>query len=176
MKDEILSRRFPKILAEEVLASLRGLDALNPDLVIEYLRRFRSNRAKTIAQWGILNIGSVVSGLEFIPIRYLQSIDRLDVAFEKLHRYRGGGAADYLAVAVVSEAQRQRARRSRKALQMDAEILRFLQRKDYANSDNKKAIVADAKSHFERSESTIRRIARNFGLVRKGKKSTVTSR
>jgi len=167
-------RRFPKILADDVELALGQLSDLKHDEVMELLGRYRSNRAKSIASWGVRNAGKPVKDLASVPVEYASRIKHLDEAFQKLHNYRSGGAADYVADDVVREVFRQNAKRPRKPVNDYQRIGDFLHRRNYTTSLNKKAIVADAAAHFGVSESTIRRAIGNLGIAGRGKKSTVT--
>lgn len=167
-------RRIPKVLADAFDLALWGLDDLDRDTTMELLGRYRRNRAKCIATWGVFETGKSVEDLEPVPTGYFLRIKQLDEAFQKLHQYRDGGAEDYVADDVVREVFRENAKRPRKPVNDYQRIGDFLQRRSYITSLNKKAIVADATAHFGVSESTIRRAIMSLGIAGRGKKSTVT--
>jgi len=164
--------RFPRVLWQELDAALSATDSLGLEQTKELLARYRRNRLKYIATWGVTNIGAKVEGLESIPLEHLRKIERLDEAFQKLHKYRQGGAGDYIAVDVERVINRLRAQQPRSHKTGYEEIGRYLHRRGYMASDNKKALVADAASYCQVSESTVRRAIRALGLT--GKKSAAT--
>jgi hypothetical protein len=170
----INSRRYPKVLADAADSALSQLSDLNHDAVMELLARYRRNRAKCIATWGVLETGKSVEDIEPVPTEYFLRIKQLDEAFQKLHHYRNGGVGDYVADDVVREISRQNAKRPRKPVNDYQRIGDFLHRRNYIASLNKKAIVAEAMTHLGVSESTIRRAIRILGIAGRGKKSTVT--
>jgi len=166
-------RRFPKVLADELSAALFAVSDLGHEAFMELLARYRRNRAKRIAVWGLLNNGAPVDGLEFIPLEQIRNIERLDEAFQKLHNYSDGGAGDYVAADVEKVINSFRAQGPRKRSHDYGEICMWLSRREYRSSDNKKALVAEAADFFSTSESTIFRALREGGLVR-AKRSTAT--
>lgn len=159
--------RIPRVLADELRLALGILDDLDRDLTMELLARFRRNRMRCIAAWGINSGPSPVQGLEPIPIERLADIERLDRAFRNLIAFKNGGAEDYVAVDVEKEINRARARQSRKRITPYQEIGMYLRRRGYAESANKKALVIDAMGHFQVSKSTVYRAIRDLGLVGK---------
>lgn len=172
MTSHITKRRLPKVLADELDKALFGLDKLGNEQVTNLLATFRRNRAKRISAWGILNIGSPTDGLEPFPLEHYPAIELLDEAFRKLHHFRNGGAGDYVAADVEREINRSRASGPRIRSSSYEDIARYLKQREYETSDNKKALVMDAISHFNTSESTVRKALRSQGLSRR--KSTVT--
>lgn len=104
-------RRFPKALADDVLAALgacRNL-GLEGDRLEYYLTIFREKEqglttAQRIAIWGVNSPSSrkshdYIKHYPFHPEIRIALRD-LDRAFEKLHHYRNGGANAYLAQGV----------------------------------------------------------------------------
>lgn len=168
------SRRFPRVLADAVDIALCAVSDFDRKTTMELLGRYRRNRAKYIATWGVLEPGKPVENLELVPTEYFLLIKQLDEAFQKLHHYRNGGAGDYVADDVVREISRQNAKRPRKPVNDYQRIGDFLHRRNYISSLNKKAIVAEAMTHLGVSESTIRRAIRSLGIAGRNKKSTVT--
>jgi len=158
--------RFPKILADELDVALANTHELGPDKTMELLSKYRRNRAKRIATWGILDIGAPVDDLEPIPQEYAWQIEQLDQAFQKMHRYRSGGAGDYVAADVEREINRRRATQTRIRSTNHDEIGDYLRRRGYSASSNKKSLVVDAMEHFGVSESVVRRAIRYSGLGR----------
>ena len=175
MTSDNTKRRLPKVLSDELNEALMAVEKLGDESAMDLLERFRRNRAKYISTWGVNNIGNAVSDLEEIPIEHFHAIVNLDKAFTKLHRYRNGGAGDYVAAEVNSEINRLRARKPRNRLNSDEDIAQYLKQRGYETSDNLKELVMDATSHFDTSESTVRRAISSQGLTkRKKRKSTVT--
>ena len=172
MTSNITKRRFPKVLADELKEALFVVDKLGNELAMELLAAFRRNRLKRIAAWGASSIGNPADGLEPFPLEYFQAFERLDGAFRKLHHFRNGGAGDYVAADVDRVINRQRASQPRIRSNNHEDIARYLKQREYETSDNKKALVMDASSHFDTSESTVRKALRSQGLSRR--KSTVT--
>ncbi len=165
--------RLPKVLADELFAALSVTDALGQEERKELLARYRRNRVRCIAVWGVTNTGARVDGLEPIPSEHLLKIERLDDAFQKFHAYRNGGAEDYVAADVERSINRLRAAQPRSRITNYEEIGEYLRRRGYVTSDNKKSLVTDAATHFGVSESTIQRAMKARGLTGM-KRSTVT--
>lgn len=175
MKYAMEKRRFPKVLADELERALSAVSELGPDLALNLLAKYRNNRSKSIAAWGLFNIGAPVHGLESIPPEHLLKIQRLDDAYAKLHHYRNGGAVDYVASAVVREIAKARAslprRRSRK---IDClAVADYLRSRGYSENANQKGLILEAMEHFKISERTVRDVAASSGLT-KVRKSTAT--
>lgn len=154
-------RRFPKALAGELSFALSTVRDLGSEQTMELLARFRRNRVKYIATWGLFNTGAPVENLESILPEHHWKLEKLDEAFQKLHHYKNGGAEDYAAIDVERMINSQRAKQPRKRANDYRAIYAYLQSRGYESSVNKKALVADAESHFEVSESTIRRAIRD---------------
>jgi DNA polymerase/3'-5' exonuclease PolX len=168
-----IHRRIPKVLSDELEAALLAVEDLGHETFMELLARFRRGRTRCIAAWGILNIGAPVDGLESIPLEQLRNIERLDEAFQKLHKFRNGGAGDYVAADVEKAINRLRAQGPRKRTNDYEEICCWLRRRGYETSESKKDLRADAAKHFSTSEATIKRASSAGGLARK-KQVTVT--
>lgn len=159
-------RAIPKVLAEELAAALKATDPIGDERPT-LLARLRRNRAKSIAAWGICNIGKPVADLEAIPIESLADIQRLDAAFSKLYHYTNGGAGDYAAKDVESVINKNRASGSRKARdEQQKEILDFLLMRDYPNQENQKAIRIAATERFDVSERTVSRAIEKGGIAK----------
>lgn len=169
-------RRFPKVLADELQFALSAVRELGPDLTEDLLARYRRNRAKSIATWGLFDIGAPVAGLESIPLEHLGKIERLDDAYAKLHHYRNGGAVDYVASDVAREIAKARASlprlRSRKADSLA--VAEYLRSKQFPEIKNQKKLIDEAMERFKISERTVRDIAAKAGLTKARKKSTAT--
>ena len=165
---DMTRRRFPKVLADELSAALAAVRDLDQELVTEWLARYRSNMVKSISAWGLFNEGSPVAGLQLIPAEHFQKIQQLDVAFKKLHHYRDGGAADYVAQAVAKEISRARSslprQHSRKADR--TAVADFLRSAGYASTKNKKGLILQAMHRFGIKERTARAIAKQAGLTK----------
>ena len=169
-------RRFPKVLADELHFALSAVRELGPDFTEYLLARYRRNRAKSIATWGLLNVGAPVDGLESIPVEHHWKIEKLDDAYAKLHHYRNGGAVDYVASAVAKEVSKARAslprQRSRKA--DSVAVAEYLRSKQFSEIKNQKKLIGEAVEHFKISERTVRDIAAKAGLTRARKQPTAT--
>lgn len=165
-----LKRRFPKILADRLSLALHAVRDLGHEKMLELLAIHRRNRAKCIATWGVLNNGAPVEGLEPIPLEHIHYIARLDEVFQELHEYMNGGADDYVASDVEKAINSIRAQGPRNRINDYEQIGSWLCRKGYAASDNKKALVGEAKAKFGVADSTVRRALRACGLT--GKKKT----
>lgn len=96
--------RFPEVLWDEVRAALDATTDLLGDRRMELLRRLRMNRITAIAAGGLnADFSGAADG---IPHEHFHAIAALDVAFAKMHEFRGpGGARRYLADSVASEAR-----------------------------------------------------------------------
>ncbi|MER2539912.1 MAG: hypothetical protein ABTQ26_11790 [Azonexus sp.] len=169
-------RRFPKVLADELDFALSAVRELGPDLTEDLLARFRRNRTKCIATWGLFNGGAPVEGLEYIPVEHHWKIEKLDDAYEKLHHYRNGGAVDYVASAVAKEVSKARASLPRqRSKKVDFEVVaEYLKSKQFSEIKNQKKLIEEAKNHFNISERTVRGIAAKAGLTKARKQPTAT--
>lgn len=159
-------KTIPKVIADELLAAFRATDSLG-EMRSVWLERYRQNRRKCIAAWGISNIGASVDGIEAIPIEYSQDIQRLDEVFRKLHHFLNGGAGDYAAKDVERVINQYRASGSRKARdEQQKEILKFLLSRDYPNQENQKAIRIAASERYGVSERTVSRAIEKGGIAK----------
>lgn len=172
-------RRVPKVIADELESAIRATEAF-ADQRLELLARYRRNRIRRIATWGISGIGEPVEGLELIPLEFINGIKALDTAFGKLHSFNNGGGGDYAAKDVETAIRSFHASQTRNRENDYGLIADYLRRRKYAESCNKKALVEDARSYFAFlnhgkpiGESRVRRAIRDHGLAR-GKKSTGT--
>jgi hypothetical protein len=163
--------RFPRVLWRELDEALLATESLGHVRTMELLARFRRNRIKFIVAWGVTGVLSgkplnPVDGLEPMSLEEQRMMERLDKAFQALHSYRNGGAGEYAAVDVERAINRLRAKHPRNRKTDYKEIWEYLQRRGYERSDNKKALVIAAMSHFEKGESTIyRAIARKSAVT-----------
>ncbi len=171
MKKKSKLPRYPKVLFEKLRFALFCVRDLDHEMVMDLLMKYRCNRTRFIAATGINNkylpteVGNCesvsVKDLEPIPIEHLHNIEQLDEAFQQLHKYRNGGAGDYIAADVESginslRAKMPRAPRIGRGEKVDHdEICAYLRRRSYESSSNKKALRIDAMSHFNISERTI---------------------
>ena len=176
MKTSWEKRRFPKVLADEIELALGAVSELGPDLTGDLLARYRRNRAKSIATWGLSDIGAPVVGQEFIPLEHLGKIAKLDEAYEKMHRYRNGGAGDYIASDVAKELSKARASlpRQRSRKYDCAAVVEFLNSRRYSDNPYQKVVIIECMEHFGISERSVRNIAAKAGLTKARKKSTAT--
>ncbi|MBY4828699.1 hypothetical protein [Burkholderia dolosa] len=173
-----IERRFPKVLAEELSCALRCVERLipDPDERLEMLARFRRNRARRIAAWGLEPSSQAIDGCEHIPIEYDGALCDVDRAFAKLVGYRvhpEDYASTEVAVLIGSALQSRRASRprNRKDGGLHEEIAGYLRRRGIkcAQRGEQKGIVQDAVEYFKEqglsvSETTIRRVIREHGL------------
>lgn len=168
-------RRFPKVLADEVRDAMADVRRLAPSAdVMDLLSRYRRARTKYIAEHGISGIysPSSVPAPAPVPLELHDSIRRLDEAFQKIHHYNRGGAADYLADGVMRAANRAIAKRSRgleERCEQEQIIFDALMRARYSDSDNKKAIKLRLMSNLGITQYQISKVIRNYGLARKKK-------
>ena len=158
MKNDPRNKRFPAALSDQLSRALHGIRDLEPGLAMELLARFRRNRVRLIASIGasMLQAGSSQkppADMEMIPPEYLASIERLDDAFQAFHRYRTGGAEEYVARDVFKTVQGllSAGRTSAKREQ----IAEYLIKEGYPTSKNKKAIKLNAAEIFKCSERTV---------------------
>jgi hypothetical protein len=103
-----LKRKFPKVLAEKLRHALGTFIrmGISPDEMLELLAQFRKNRSKSIAVWGIANVGTPVLDLSPIPILYRDALKELDEAYSELHNFQNGGAEDYCAASITLLAEK----------------------------------------------------------------------
>ena len=97
-------RRFPKVLADKLsFAKSMFLKVGNTqEERDELLARYRRNRVRRIATWGISNIGAPVANLEHIPYEHYDAIARMDEVFHEMHHFLDGGAEDYCAKSITA--------------------------------------------------------------------------
>ena len=165
--------RLPPILADEVSDALsRAREVMTPDEMLAELAKYRRNITLIAARYGVTGRASGPRPRLSI-IRHHAIVTDLATAFRKLHRYRGGGAAEYLAVAVLgveiswrtSGKPRMRGGdgfRNKAAPLSD--IVAFLDKRDYpgASHGEKGAIVDAAGAHFGVSERQVRRAIKSL--------------
>lgn len=164
--------RIPSILAAELSAAIRDVEMLEHSEVMRLLRAYRDFRRKAIAAWGLTSIGAPVYEGTPIPLEHLARIQNLDAAFQKLHQYNSGGASAYVAKDVerVINSVRRSGQAGRKSNY--TEIINFLKSREYAHSDNKKALEIAAAEMLEVSRRTVQRAAEKGRLTRPKGKST----
>lgn len=168
--------RLPKVLADEVASAFRGIESIGSENAFVLLARLRRNRMKCIATWGISNIGGPVPELEPIPLEHLFQIERLEEALQKLHRYNAGNAREYAAKNVerIINSYRASAKRSPAASSQRADIIRFVEKRNYAKSNNKKEIKLSAADHFCVSVRTVERAIKAGSISRTKRNSSDT--
>ena len=161
LKMESTKRRFPKVLADEITSALSAVEELDHEQQMEFLRRYRRNRARHIAAWGLLTPDAPVHGLEHIPHEWHSKIADLDAAWTKIHSYRDGGAEDYVAAYVMKEINKVNSRKRRTSTFTDEELNIYISRRHFKDSTDKTSIISAAAEHFEVTTKTIqRRIAK----------------
>ena len=166
-KQKLTLSRIPKVLAEELEYALAVTDSLGESERSRLLAIHRRNRARCLADWGVLNVGSSVAEVEPMPLEHMRNIELLDKVFQKLHHFRSGGADDYTAIDVERAINSLRARGPRQQNNRYKDIADFLRKRRYGSSTNKKSLVAEAMSHFQISEPTVRRAIRAERLAKK---------
>lgn len=172
---DLTQRRFPKVLADEVLAALRAVDELDHETCFELLRRYRRNRTSIVVTFGIDVAAGIAAKLkaprEAIPDEWYDHIRQLDKAFRKLHSYNAGGQADYVAKDVYKIAQGLNGRRPKPRLsKIESNKANFedeLKKRGFFNQplhkEQRGAIVKALARLYGASPSTINRhISRNF--------------
>ncbi len=164
--------RIPAILATEISNAIRDAQILEHTELLRLLLAYRDNRRKSIAEWGLTSIGAPVTNITQIPIEHLGRIQRLDQAFQKLHQYNSGGASEYAATDVERVINRLRRLGQEGRKSNHSEILNFLKSRNYAHSDNKKALMIAAEERFKVSRRSVERAAEKGGLTRPKRKST----
>ena len=164
-KSALLERRFPKALADDLrkaLSLLRELGDEGPELLDAY----RRNRAHFIAATGLTVSHSETEPThtepqqpvkyEAFPPEVQRSLERIDAAFEKLHRFRAEGVEDeYLSASVYRAVKREESSRPRN--HHYEEYAAYLAKRGYEASDDKKSIRETARRHFDTSERAIYR-------------------
>jgi len=103
-------KKLPKVLADKLrhafwLCDKSGISRNDWQIL---LFKFRSNRAKQIAVWGITHKAKDfkslhVDGLEEIPIAFLSAIEKLDQAYQALNHWRDGGQNDYITQEIIND-------------------------------------------------------------------------
>lgn len=166
--------RYPPILWRELRSALAALRHVPSEDFTELLSRYRATQRKYFAEHGISGTysPSSVPAPAPVPLELHDSIRRLDEAFQKIHHYNRGGAADYLADGVMRAANRAIAKRSRgleERCEQEQIIFDALMRARYSDSDNKKAIKLRLMSNLGITQYQISKVIRNYGLARKKK-------
>ncbi|WP_316864144.1 hypothetical protein [Ralstonia mannitolilytica] len=175
---DTVDRRFPEALAEELRRALGHAERLipDPDERWEMLSRFRRNRTRYIAAWGLEPNDRAVDGLEPIPFEYHDVLHDLDRAYAKLQDYRlhpEHYVSATVAGVVESALQSRRARGPRdETTGLHEKVARYLKHRNIEVVDRglRKGIVQDAMKKFGLSERTVRRIMSDYGLSGKTKK------
>jgi hypothetical protein len=164
-KSALLERRFHKALADDLsyaLFLLRKLGDEGPEL----LARHRRNNTYFIAAKGLTVTHPEMEPThaepqqpvkyEFVPPEVQRSLEIIDAAFEKLHRFRvEGGADEYLSAGVYRAVKR--AESSRPRNDHYEEYAAYLAKRGYEASDDKRSIRDDAAQRFGTSERAIYR-------------------
>lgn len=158
-----LDRKIPPILWNEMKKAIWYCErvGLNSDQMFELLSIYRSNYVKHIAARGITNFGIIDPSLtvqELAPIKpeFSSAIEKLDEAFQELHKYLGDGDKDEFIAQAVAEkiislnnsVNATRPRTHKWTIDDLDEVVDFFKRKNLKDSDNKKAIYSDAKERF----------------------------
>lgn len=133
-------RRYPKVLADELLSALRDTDELGP-LRSEYLARLRRQLVRYFAERGVMvDAGpwKPIHNPEPIPLEWLDRIVALDTAYGKVHAFRNGGAEDYLAADVLRAANQIAAQQPRNLAEVE-ELKAFLAAHDYPHLTDRSA-------------------------------------
>lgn len=195
-----IDRRLPPVLGKQLLAALRGLDALgiSGERQVDLLHAARRDMirmlvagefdksAVTESQGGrtasaAFELSAAIADRplhEHMPIQL--ALQKLEDAFEALHRYREpGGEDEYLSARVrkrVISIKNSEARSGRKAA-IDTEaqrssvrdhvkIAKFLKGRNFDGlaHGRRKEVVIDAVDRFNVSESSVRRVIRDHGL------------
>lgn len=173
-----VDRRFPEALAEELRRALSLAEQVipDPDERCEMFSRFRRNRTRYIAAWGLEPNDRPVVGLKPIPIEYHGVLHDLDRAYAKLQDYRLR-PEHYVSAPVAGVVER--ALQSRRASgprdetrALHEKVAQYLKRRNIeaVDRDLRKGIVQDAMEKFSLSERTVRRIMRDYGLSARSKK------
>jgi len=158
-----LDRKIPPILWNQMKKAIWYCESagLNIDQMFELLAIHRNNYVKHIAASGISHFGITDSSrttkeLVCIKLEFSSAIEKLDEAFQEIHKFLGDGGEDALiAQAVVSkitslkQSKIAEGPRAHKWTDDDLdEVVDFFKRKNLKDSDNKKAIYSDAKERF----------------------------
>ncbi len=172
--DDITKRKFPEVLSKKLSFALALLKNINDDGFdgVELLDIYRRNLIRNTVARGLtlFNSQDKVDELKVedpqIPPQYLWTLQLIDEAFQDLHSFLDGGADQYVArdVARTARSISHSGERSKKAT--DEEIANFLKRRNYSDSDNKKALILDAMEHFDISRSKVLDAAKNNGLTK----------
>lgn len=97
-------RKYPKVLIVKFAFALSEFHKVgnSQEERHELLARYRRNRMRRIATWGIFNTGAPVDNLEHIPYEYYDAIGRMDEVFHEMHHFLDGGAEDYCAASITA--------------------------------------------------------------------------
>jgi hypothetical protein len=171
-RTDAVGRRYPEALTQELSSAFFSAERVipNPDERQEMFSRFRRNQVRYIAAWGLEPNGQSVSGLESIPVEYVSVLHDLDRALAKLQQYSlhpEDYASKKVAAVIDGALQSQRASKPRKRTKDSREeIARYLEKRGIHGVAYgvQKGIVQDAMEHFDVSQSTVRRVIREFGL------------
>ena len=168
-----LDRKFPKILSNQIQHAFGMCRSagIKPDDIAPLLDQYRRNRAKFIASIGITRnkpieiLSNPCNLIAYESSALLFALERLDDAFEALHKYLGlDGAEEYISKDVASKiisvknSENGKKSRSQKSIKESIdEVVKYLIKRDYHASDNKKEIKRRAKDilTLERQDGTL---------------------
>lgn len=167
-------RRYPKVLADELIAAFRAVDELDQETCFDLLERFRRNRASIISTFGIdVAVGieeKLKAPYEAIPYEWHDRICQLDRAFTKLHAYNAGGHVDYVAKDVYKFAQGLNGSRPKPRLKkidihnskFKAKLTEYGFFKQPLHREDRGNVVRKLAAHYGVSISTINRHLKEF--------------
>ncbi len=168
-----IDRKYPKALLDRLFHAEDKVSEVGHRL----FKSVAEHNSKPAATFGLTHLRKPASNK---PIAIVKAEVQLDEAKEQskeavdaLRAYlEPNGADDYLAKSVLTEMNRQLARKSRnKKSEVGADINKikiaeYLKSRGYMDSIDKSALVTLAAEHFECSEITIKRALKEGGLTR----------
>ncbi|RFC31210.1 MAG: hypothetical protein DID91_2727704359 [Candidatus Nitrotoga sp. MKT] len=107
-------RKYPKVLIDKFAFALSEFHKVGNSHKErhELLTRYRKNRLRRIATWGITwgksdseisaTFRAPIANLEHIPHEHYDAIARMDEVFHEMHHFLDGGAEDYCAKSITA--------------------------------------------------------------------------
>lgn len=164
----LLNRKIPPILWNQLKKAIWLCEnaGLNNDNMFELLKIYRNNQVKYIDNNGITYFETIkpshnFEDLYFIKPEFSFVIEKLDDAFQEIHKYlQHENVDEFIAKAIVEKIttlkQSKIASKARKNKWTDEEIdevVNYLDNRKLKLSDNKKAIYIEAKERFSKAGS-----------------------
>ena len=168
-----IDRKYPKAILDRLFHAEDKVSEVSHRL----FKLVAEHNSKPAATFGLTHLRKPASNkpiaIAIAEVQLYEAKEQSKEAVDVLRAYlEPNGADDYLANPVLTEANRQLAKKSRNKkneageVNNKMEIVEHLMRKGYKDSDDKATLVNEAARHFKCSEITIRRALKEGGLTR----------